>query len=1023
MNQTKQKRPSSGFIWGVLAALALQVAQASPDGNSIAINFGSMQPSSADDPESVVDGPAGFLNTATWNNVESVASAEAQPLVSDSSGSESATSATVSWASANLWSSTGLGEENNTADPGPNRNLMAGYLDSNASDTIWVQVDDVPYEVYDVYVYTKGGVIGRSGNYQVSCLVQFHEDAAAFSGEFQVGSTGDVLIFENITGPSARIEGTPENFRSPINGIEIVEKTGVTVPSDPPATPGNLEAVEAGALRILLGWDAPAGATSYQVWQDGEQVAQVSTNSYEATNLNPETNYTFQVVALDDFCNSSDPTGELAVTTAALGEAEGFVIAKIYDTGGGATFDDLLIAYEHESFPDNPSQSIPQAGAQLLPGGVGNNYLGLIQFQLVVEQAGEYDFFIRSDDASELYLNTDGSAFPVPGGNDFPIAWEEDCCDPFQEPDVGDTATTDGPIALTPGSYGVTVTWKEGGGGDWVQVAWRNVNDDTPAASLASIGGSNIVSEFDTVGSFVNITSQPVGGEISENEPFTISVGFDFGSPYVPAAGIQWFKDGNPIGGANSANLNFSLLKKSDAGNYRVELRVPGMAVTSEEVTLTVTDDTKPPRISAGALAGAGGNFEVGIGFSEPVNGDTVGNADNYSVSAGSIESVTAVTRPTTNFSDEITAVQIPEYHAVKLVVSGLTAGETYTVTAKGVADVIGNTIPDSGASADFTADDSYQWTVIGSQEAHSETGTWVDDVVRVGDDGFDILASGVGFWADYDEATFAYQTVEGDFDKVAQVAYQDPASQWARTGLIVREGLDAGKERVSDEFSDCPSPIIVDPDDPDAEPEICIPEDVRFARYQTVHANAAIRWDNGVSNNGYENNYRNDDGLAGGNQTRGGNGGGGPLDYPNVWVRLKREGNTIMTFTGSDGVNWEARTTREFEDLKPSVFVGPFYAPELNNNGSTAGIQHSVLATFRNVRDFGAAPVDPGSGGGDAGSITGVSIAGGNITIDFTGTLMSSDTVDGTYAPVDGAAAPSFSTAADGAAKFYIAR
>lgn len=1021
MNRLKQRKSSVfSILVGCLAAASLQTASASPEGNSIAINFGANEPSSTEDLTSAVEGPAGVLGTATWNNIEG-ASGGPLELNADESGSSAGSSATVTWESNNTWSSTGKGEENNTADAGDSRNLMSGYLDTNASDTIFVQVDDVPYEVYTVYVYMKGGVIGRGGDYQISCQVQYHQDDAAFSGEFVEGASGDYVVFENITGSSLRVESTPVVTRAPINGIEIVETPGVVVPSDPPATPANLVAAETGALRANISWDAAAGASTYEVWQNGEVVSQTSDTWYEAGGLNPESDYTFQVRAFDDFCNASEATDELAVTTAGLGEAEGFVIAKIYDTGGGATYDDLLAALEHADFPDNPSQSIPFAGAQAFPGPFGDNYLGLIQFELVIEDAGSYDFFIRSDDASELYLNTDGPDFPEPGDVNALIAWEEDCCDPFQEPDTGDTAVTFSPIGLTAGRYGVTVIWKEGGGGDWVQVAMREENDSTAADALAPIGGSNVISAFDTVGSFVNITSQPVGGEISENEPHSLAIGFDFGSPYVAAPGIQWFKDGNPLAGGNSASLNFSLLQKSDAGRYQAVLSVPGMSVQTEEVTLTVLDDNKPPRVSVGAMSGGDSGFQVGVGFSEPVDGGTVGNASNYSISAGTIDSVEVLNRSTDNFSPDITAVQLSEYYSVKLNVSGLTAGESYDVTVSGVSDVKGNTIEAPGATASFAADDSYSWSVIGSQEAHDSPGTWVDDAVRVGGESFDILASGVGYWANYDEATFVHQTIEGDFDKIAQVEYQDPASQWARTGLQMREGLDEGKGRIPDEFSDCPSPIIVDPDNPDADPEICIPEDVRFARYQTVHANAAIRWDNGVSNNSYENNYRNDDGLAGGNETRGADGGGSPLDYPNVWVRIKREGDTIMTFTGGDGVNWEERTTREFVDLKDSLFVGPFYAPELANNGSVDGIQHSVLARFRNVRDFGATVEPPVTGGGD-GAIAGVSFADGSITIEYSGTLMSSDAVDGSFSPVAGATSP-FTVSADGSALFYIAR
>ncbi len=56
-------------------------------------------------------------------------------------------------------------------------------------------------------------------------------------------------------------------------------------------------------------------------------------------------------------------------------------------------------------------------------------------------------------------------------------------------------------------------------------------------------------------------------------------------------------------------------------------------------------------------------------------------------------------------------------------------------------------------------------------------------------------------------------------------------------------------------------------------------------------------------------------------------------------------------------------------------------------------------------------------------GSITGISrAADGSISIEFTGTLQSSDTVDGDYAPVAGASSP-FAVDASAGAKFYIAR
>jgi hypothetical protein len=46
-----------------------------------------------------------------------------------------------------------------------------------------------------------------------------------------------------------------------------------------------------------------------------------------------------------------------------------------------------------------------------------------------------------------------------------------------------------------------------------------------------------------------------------------------------------------------------------------------------------------------------------------------------------------------------------------------------------------------------------------------------------------------------YDEATFVYEEITGDFDKKAQVIFQDNSSQWARAGIIARDVTNFGVE------------------------------------------------------------------------------------------------------------------------------------------------------------------------------------------------------------------------------------
>jgi hypothetical protein len=87
-----------------------------------------------------------------------------------------------------------------------------------------------------------------------------------------------------------------------------------------------------------------------------------------------------------------------------------------------------------------------------------------------------------------------------------------------------------------------------------------------------------------------------------------------------------------------------------------------------------------------------------------------------------------------------------------------------------------------------------------------------------------------------------------------------------------------------------------------------------------------------------------------------------------------------------------------------------------VNNDGSRAllnGAQSGALKTFR-ARSVS----EPGVGGG---SIQGISLTAGKVVITFTGTLKSTATVNGAFAPVAGAVSP-FEVTPEAAQQFYRA-
>ncbi len=136
------------------------------------------------------------------------------------------------------------------------------------------------------------------------------------------------------------------------------------------------------------------------------------------------------------------------------------------------------------------------------------NYLARISGFITPTETADYYFFVASDDASRVYLSSND--VPPNPETDTPIAYELGCCGGFFEPDSGDTATTATPIRLQAGQkYAILVFLKEGGGGDWLRLAWRNANDATPAAELQPIPGQFLSTYVDPNADVV-YTTQPV---------------------------------------------------------------------------------------------------------------------------------------------------------------------------------------------------------------------------------------------------------------------------------------------------------------------------------------------------------------------------------------------------------------------------------------------------------------------------------------------------------------------------------
>ena len=135
-------------------------------------------------------------------------------------------------------------------------------------------------------------------------------------------------------------------------------------------------------------------------------------------------------------------------------------------------------------YPNSPDASRLIVGFDS-PISYGENFGARISGFVTPTETGDYDFFIRSDDASQLFISADDDPANL---STAPIAQETGCCAAFQETGAGAEETTAAPIHLEAGQrYYVVALYKEGTGGDYCQVAWRKTDDGTAAGDLRPI--------------------------------------------------------------------------------------------------------------------------------------------------------------------------------------------------------------------------------------------------------------------------------------------------------------------------------------------------------------------------------------------------------------------------------------------------------------------------------------------------------------------------------------------------------
>jgi len=168
------------------------------------------------------------------------------------------------------------------------------------------------------------------------------------------------------------------------------------------------------------------------------------------------------------------------------------------------------------------------------------------------------------------------------------------------------------------------------------------------------------------------------------------------------------------------------------------------------------------------------------------------------------------------------------------------------------------------------------------------------------------ITAGGVDVWGVRDEFRFVYLKHSGDFDLAARIENLTDPHLYTKAGLMAREYLS---------------------------------DNTRHIFFQVFPDNRPRNHNNG----GYEFQYRKETGgemkaiyperFEGVPEF--------PVNYPDTWIRLTREGNNFTGFYSTDGKSWKPFTSFTME-ISKKVYLG--LAVTSHNPGKTA------TATFSNI-------------------------------------------------------------------------
>ena len=284
--------------------------------------------------------------------------------------------------------------------------------------------------------------------------------------------------------------------------------------------------------------------------------------------------------------------------------------------------------------------------------------------------SGNYRFYLRSDDNSQVLLNPNG---PEAAGKQL-ILSEPGCCGDWNK-----FASPAFPLVAGRGYY-LEMLYKEGGGGDYGKVA-ALLEPSPGITNYPSLGTPNLnIDPASLTGPSIGYPYAPaeVGGPLTVVGPQSATVQANHTTTFTVTASnpgdwpmsYQWRRDGTNIADATGPSYTLVPTVADNNAHFSVQVSKLGSVVVSPDAVLTVLADTDAPAIAE--VHGSNALNTIIVSFAELMG---TPSASSYSVAG---------------FTTLSAALDSTGTNVVVTLNGPLTPGQNYTLAVQNAQDASG---------------------------------------------------------------------------------------------------------------------------------------------------------------------------------------------------------------------------------------------------------------------------------------------------------------------------------------------